>query len=70
MLWHLRGETDQARQKRREIILSTTEKDFQAFGQWLRELSAKGHVVVLGSATAMDQAQKSGLRLDHVWQVL
>lgn len=70
MLWYLRGETDEARQKRRDMILSTTEKDFQSFGQWLHELSSRGHVVVMGSATAMDQAMDSGLKLDHVWRVL
>ncbi|MFW5997237.1 MAG: insulinase family protein [Desulfovermiculus sp.] len=70
MLWYLSGETDENRQKRREAILSTTAQDFQAFGQWLKELSAKGHVVVLGDGSALDQAVDKGLSLDHVWQVL
>ncbi len=70
MLWHLSGETDAKRQKRREAILSTTALDFQAFGRWLQELSTQGHVVVLGDGSALDQAVGSGLNLDHVWQVL
>jgi Zn-dependent M16 (insulinase) family peptidase len=70
MLRHLTGETDEARQKRREAVLATTGEDFRTFGQWLRQLAAQGHVVVLGDGSALDQAVNSGLQLDHVWQVL
>lgn len=70
MLWYLTGETDERRQQRREAILSTTAEDFQAFGQWLRELSTHGRVVVMGDESALDQAAQSGLKLDHIWQAL
>jgi len=70
MLWYLTGETDIKRQQRREAILSTTAEDFQAFGQWLRELSTHGHVVVMGDEAALEQAVNTGLKLDHVWQAL
>ncbi len=53
---HLIGETDEARQKYRDEVLSTTVEDFRAFATVLEKLNETGQVVVLGSADAIAAA--------------
>jgi len=56
MIRHLTGENDERRQKMRDEILGTTKKDFQSFGELLESAMARGVVKVLGSETAIQQA--------------
>jgi Zn-dependent M16 (insulinase) family peptidase len=53
---HLSGNTDELRQTRREEVLSASVKDFRALGEALVEVAKSGHVVVLGSDTAIEEA--------------
>ena len=53
---YLLGETDAYRQQVREEVLGTTAADFRAFGQALESFANAGHIVVLGSKTAIEQA--------------
>jgi len=56
MIRHLTGENDERRQKMRDEILGTTKKDFQSFGELLESAMPRGIVKVLGSETAIQQA--------------
>jgi hypothetical protein len=65
----LAGETDQARQLRREQVLATGQDDFRRFGQVLEEVSRLGQVVVLGSQESINaaNAERGGwLRITRV----
>jgi Zn-dependent M16 (insulinase) family peptidase len=59
MIRYLVGESDEKRQRYREQVLGTTQADFLAFADVLDKLNEAGHVVVLGSAEAVGQANKS-----------
>ena len=50
--------TDEARQVRREQVLATTAEDFRKFGEALKALKDNGLVVVLGSADAINAANR------------
>ena len=54
----LLGYTNPQRQQMRDEILNTSAEDFKKFGQILEELSTQGEVVVLGSADAIEKANK------------
>ena len=56
MVWELIGDTDEARQQRREQILSATNADFIALADALDQVAKYGRVVVLGSETAIKAA--------------
>ena len=56
MARYLIGDTDAARQQRRNEILSTTAADFRAFGEVLEPVKQEGLVVVLGSQEAIQAA--------------
>ncbi|MEM7131794.1 MAG: insulinase family protein [Chloroflexota bacterium] len=56
MVYHLTGLTLEQRQKTRTEILSTTMTDFSNFTHVLDEVEKKGQVVVLGSSSAMNEA--------------
>jgi presequence protease len=58
MARHLIGETDAARQRMREEILSTTVADIRTFADAVAEVAAHGRVVVLGSEQAIAAANK------------
>ncbi len=58
MIRHLTGLSDAFRQRTREQILSTTAADFVAFADALEQLNEQGHVVVLGSAEAIIEANE------------
>ncbi len=59
---YLLGNTDEARQQRREEVLGTTAEDFRKFGETLEALNEAGLVVVLGSKDAIEAAnQERGL---------
>jgi Zn-dependent M16 (insulinase) family peptidase len=62
------GDTDEARQERRDQVLATTADDFKAWGQALMDASDTGRVVVLGSEEAIRKAndEKGGDWLDIV----
>jgi presequence protease len=53
---YLTGDTDEARQRMREEILSTTAADIRNFGDAMADVAARGRVVVLGSEQAIDAA--------------
>ncbi len=53
---HLTSDTDEFRQQYRDEVLSTTAKDFKAFGEVLAGVKDQGEVVVLGSPSAIEQA--------------
>lgn len=55
MTRYLVGDDDEARQKRRDQVLSTTAEDFKTWGQVLMD-APKGRVVVLGSEDAIQKA--------------
>ncbi|MDX1414581.1 MAG: insulinase family protein [Candidatus Promineifilaceae bacterium] len=55
---YLIGETDAARQKYRDEVLTTTVDDFRALADYLEQLNQVGQVVVLGSAEAINSANE------------
>ena len=56
LIWELAGDTDEARQQRREEILSASERDFRALADALDKVAGHGQVVVLGSEKAIKAA--------------
>jgi Zn-dependent M16 (insulinase) family peptidase len=56
MIRFLCGDNDEMRQRMREQVLSTTQADFQAFGEVLDRLKEDGRVVVLGSKEDIEAA--------------
>jgi hypothetical protein len=64
------GLTDARRQQFRDEVLGTTLKDFRAFGETLAEVAKQGEVVVLGSAEAIEKANKERDGLLDVKKVL
>jgi len=54
---YLVGDTDAARQKRRDEILATTVADFRSFGEVLGRVAEQGSVVVLGSQSGLEAAK-------------
>jgi Zn-dependent M16 (insulinase) family peptidase len=53
---HLAGDSDEARQKMREEVLSTTAADVRNFADAMAQVAAHGRVVVLGSEQAIEAA--------------
>jgi Zn-dependent M16 (insulinase) family peptidase len=53
---HLIGDSEDARQRMREEILSTTAADIRRFADAMAHVAAHGRVVVLGSAQAIEAA--------------
>ncbi len=70
MLRHLTGDTDQVRQKMREEVLETTVDDFRAFSQILHLASENGIIKVMGSTTAIEQANSQSLGQLQIVKVL
>jgi len=60
---YLSGQSDEARQARREQVLSTTAKDFKEFGERLEAVAKEGTVAVIGSESALTEAN-GDLKLD------
>jgi presequence protease len=58
MVRYLTRYTDEERQRIREEVLSTGVNDFKQFARVLAELNKAGEVVVLGSAEAIEKANK------------
>ncbi len=56
LIWELSGDTDEARQKRRDEILSASSRDFKALADALDQVARNGQVVVLGSEKAIKAA--------------
>jgi len=64
MVRYLTGENQERRQKMRDEVLGTSKRDFQSFGEILESAMPKGAVKVLGSETAIREAEaKSQVRL-------
>lgn len=59
----LTKDTDELRQKRRDELLSATNRDFREFGEALEEVRESGTVVVVGSQDALTKARDEGLDL-------
>jgi len=57
MVRHLTKENEDRRQKMRDEILGATKKDFQSFGEILESAMPRGVVKVLGSETAIREAE-------------
>ncbi|HEV7274751.1 MAG TPA: insulinase family protein [Devosiaceae bacterium] len=58
LLWELMGDTEEARQQRREEILGASQQDFAAMAEVLDAVARQGRVVVLGSETAIRAANE------------
>lgn len=56
MQWYLIGDTEEARQRAREEVLSTTMADLRGFADAMAAVAADGRVVVLGSEQAIAAA--------------
>jgi len=56
LLRHLTGDDDEGRQKMREQVLGTTERDFREFAEVLERVARNGIVKVLGSQASIDSA--------------
>ena len=63
MQHYLIGDTEEARQRMREEILSTTAADIRGFADAMAAVAARGRVVVLGSEQAIEaaNAERPGL---------
>lgn len=60
---YLVNESDEARQRWREEVLSTTAADFRAFADVLEQVKEHGKVVVLGSSETIKQVNGQAGRL-------
>ncbi len=69
MFRYLIGESDEKRQKIREEVFDTREKDFREMGEEIRENIKRAEVVVLGSETHIERAKKEGIAFKHVWNL-
>ena len=58
MVRHLTNYTDEERQRTRDEVMSTKVDDFKGFARVLAKLNKAGQVVVLGSADAIEKANK------------
>jgi len=58
MVRHLTNYTDEERQRTRDEVMSTKVDDFKGFARVLAKLNKAGEVVVLGSADAIEKANK------------
>ncbi len=58
MVRYLTRYTDEERQRIREEVLGTTVADFKSFARVLEEVARQGEVVVMGSAEAIQKANK------------
>jgi Zn-dependent M16 (insulinase) family peptidase len=56
MMRVLSGDTEEARQRRREEVLGASVKDFRALSEALAQVAKSGQVVVLGSEAAIKAA--------------
>lgn len=65
MMRYLTGRTDEMRQKVREEVLSTNGEDFIAFGEVLEKAANSEAVAVMGSQTALEDANL-GLKVTKV----
>jgi Zn-dependent M16 (insulinase) family peptidase len=70
MIRNLTGYDDKQRQQFRDEVLSTSIKDFSNFGDILGEVARDGKIVVLGSADAIEKANKERPGLLAVKKVL
>jgi presequence protease len=70
MVRHLTNYTDDKRQQIRDEVLGTTIIDFKQFANILERLNASGEVVVLGSADAIEKANKEREGLLEVKKVM
>lgn len=61
---HLMGVTDEMRQQRRNEVLNTTIQDFRDFADVLEAVASEGHVVVLGAA---DQIKNANAQRGGAW---
>lgn len=59
MVQYLTGESSGDRQKWRDQVLNTSEKDFKDFASALKKVSESGSVAVVGSQAAFDEANKA-----------
>jgi Zn-dependent M16 (insulinase) family peptidase len=67
---HLIGDTDEARQRMREEILSTTATELRNFADAMTEVAARGRIAVLGSEQAIEGANKERPGLLSVSRVM
>jgi presequence protease len=67
---HLIGDTDEARQRRREEVLSTTIADIRNFADAAAQVAQRGRVVVLGSEQAIETANAARPGLLEVTRVM
>ena len=58
LLWELMGDTEEARQARREQVLGASRQDFTALADGLDALKSNSEVVVLGSESAIKAAKE------------
>ncbi len=70
MTRHLVGLTDARRQQFRDEVLGSTASDFKSFGEVLEAVAKHGEIVVLGSAEAIEKANKEREGLMEVKKVL
>lgn len=70
MLRHLTHYTDDIRQQIRDEVLGASATDFKRFAEILAQVAAKGEVVVLGSADAIEKANKEREGLLEIKKVL
>jgi Zn-dependent M16 (insulinase) family peptidase len=67
---HLIGETDEARQKRRDQVLGLTAADFQEFGQVLKASFEKAYAVILAGKESLENSKFSQLEDYTVTEVI
>jgi len=67
---YLTGETDDARQKFRDELLTTTTEDFHMFSEVLSEVKDQGSIVVMGSPDAVEKMNVAGQPIIECTKVL
>ncbi len=69
MLRYLIGESYDRRQKIREEVFNTKDKDFREMGEKIRKSIKKAEIVVLGSESNIEKAKEEGISFKHIWNL-
>ncbi len=67
---YLTGYSDEDRQNHRDQVLSTKAKDFKEFAMYVEQVIENGHVIVLGSAEAIEEANNERAGFLNVKKVM
>ncbi len=69
MFRYLIGETPQKRQKIRDEVLNTSERDFKDFSKQIEKRMRDSEIVILGNEDHIERAKDEGINFNHIWHL-